>query len=174
MDCRLLSEDLLDFLLGCFGGCGLDIGHFYGCESLPFAFVSGLHEGIQIDGFLGGDWGDPGAIEADDFDNEGLIAIVRPDLCGAIGSEGRTAVRRAAIADAAKGSDATILPDTGDLIEVFGGCSDNRFDAWAHHSEQRFAAMDTIPEQIRVCGFKTAGRVGSQPVTLPMEPLRTA
>src|SRR5262249_26354556 len=66
----------------------------------------------------------------------------------ALGAEHQSAVAGLALADAAEGADPAILPGAGHNIGAFGAGPHYRFAAGAHDSEQRFHAVDAVPEEI--------------------------
>ena len=166
-----------DGLLGASGGFLVGFGHDFGEGDFgavaTFAFVGGFHEGVDFEGFFGGDGSDAGAEEVDDLVEQRLVAIEATDFSGlAFGVGGGARVAFAGVAGFAEDAGAIAVPGAGDLdFAIVGGAAFDGEAAGAHGGEEGFDSVDAIPEEVGVGGFE--GGV-SAVMTLPMLPWRTA
>src|SRR5258706_1106014 len=121
--------------------------------ALPFAFFSRFHEGDEFNGFLGRDGRLAGLEKMADLFVEFLVAAFAELGGDAFLAEDDRAMIALAVADAAEGSDAVVLPRAGDqFATVFfapGMYTRDGFAARPHEGIENFDAVDAVPVKVR-------------------------
>ena len=137
-----------------------DFGEGDGDAAAAFAFVGGFHEGHDFEGGRGGDGADAGLKKLHDFDGEAVVVLLLAGGGDALGANGGDAVAFEGFAVALRDADAAIGPDAGEDVGIRGVGAGDGDTAGAEDGEEGFDAVDAIPVEIRMVGFKFGGSDG--------------
>src|SRR5439155_24353749 len=130
--------------------------------ALAFAFVRGFHESKQFNRFLRRNGSDSGPEEFYHLGDKRVIAIVGAHRAFAFLTLGRTTITFRIFPIDAR---APTFPDAFDLDQaVAGGAALDAFATGAHHREERFDAVNAVPEKVGMRFFQVArtGRFRAQ------------
>src|SRR5690606_30833828 len=105
------------------------------------------------------DRGLAGLEEADDLDQQRLVAIESSARQNPLCTEHGRPVTELAVADAPKRADPAPLPDAYRHVGASGVDARHRFTAAPHDSEQGLDAVDPVPEKIGMVRLQGAGSV---------------
>ncbi len=147
---------------GLIAGLLQNFGNRYGRAPAAFAFISGFHEGQQLEGGLGRDGRNAGLEKFHNLNREPVVTMFIPNRGDAFGADDGHAVTLVSFAVPLSDADATIGPNAGDEVRVSGVGTDYLRATWSEDRVERFDSVNTVPEKIGMMGleFRWPHRIG--------------